>query len=124
MKSNAAAQPAAPVPPPTICCVGDSFALEHLMDRMPDPVIVLEPSPSRAMRLCLEQAGSRLVIDLASLGPDGLSALVQLRLLRPEQEIVLVGGAEDARHLDDSLLGGLPVIAVKRFPADAPRRPS
>lgn len=124
MESNAAAQCRVPLPPPTICCVGDSFALEHLMDRVPDPVIILEPSPSEAMRLCLEQAGSRLLIDLASLGPEGLSALVQLRLLRPEQEIVLVGGTEDARHLDESLLGGLPVIAVKRFPADASRRPS
>ena len=103
-----------------ICCVGDSIALEQLLKIIPDRVVTLEPSPSRALKACLEDEGARLMLDLANLDPSGLSALVQFRMMRPDQEIILLGGSGDARHLNDSSLEGLPIITVPRERAMGP----
>jgi hypothetical protein len=106
--------PAAPVE--VVCCASDPVALDRVVDLVATCPMVIEPSAARALAHCLRNPSACLVVDLAGLDPRGLSALVQFRLLRPEQPIVLLGGERDIDNLERTLLDGLPLIALRRAP--------
>ncbi len=83
---------------------------DDLMVAVPSCPVVVEPSLARAIQLSIEGRAGSLWVDLYDCGPESLTALVQLRLLRPEQKIVLVQRHADPIGLDNSLLEGLPQV--------------
>ncbi len=83
---------------------------DDLMLAVPSGSVVVEPSLARAIQQCIDGMAASLWVDLHGLGPQSLTALAQLRLLRPEQEIVLVQRCADPLGLDETLLEGLPQV--------------
>ena len=83
---------------------------DDLMVALPSCPVVVEPSLARAIQQSIDGRTASLWVDLLGFGPQSLTALVQLRLLRPEQEIVLVQRCADPIGLNDTLLEGLPQV--------------
>ena len=54
----------------------------------------------------------RLVVDLSACDATALSMLTQLRMMRPEVELVVVQDIADPVNFENSLLGDLPVVSV------------
>ena len=100
-------------PDEVVLCVNDSARLQKLLGLVPAHTVRVETNLSRALQACLENRVSRLLVDMASCGATALSCLVQLRLMRPQQEIVLFQGQEERMHLDQTLLGDVPVLSVR-----------
>lgn len=80
---------------------------DDLLLAVPTTEVIVEPSLARAVQLCLDGMAHSLWVDLYGFGPAALTALTQLRLLRPEQEIVLVQRTADPIHVKETLLAGL-----------------
>jgi hypothetical protein len=77
---------------------------------VPTAEVIVEPSLARAVQLCIDGTAGSLWVDLYGFGPAALTALTQLRLLRPEQDIVLVQRTTDPISLKETLLEGLPQV--------------
>jgi len=77
---------------------------------VPTAEVRVEPSLACAVQLCLDGMAGSLWVDLHGVGPAALTALTQLRLLRPEQEIVLVQRAADPLNVAETLLADLPQV--------------
>ena len=83
---------------------------DDLMVAVPSCPVVVEPSLARAIQQSIDGRAASLWVDLHGFGPQSLTALVQLRLLRPEQQIVLVQRCANPIGLDGTLLEGLPQV--------------
>ena len=94
-------------------CAKDSPRVPKLLNLIPTRTVKIETDLACALRACLENRVSKLLVDMASFGPTALSCLAHLRLMRPQQEIVLVQGAENTMHLDRTLFGDVPVLSVQ-----------
>jgi hypothetical protein len=107
-----------------VLCAVDPIRLNELVSMVPDHTVRIEPDLSRALQHCLQSHVSRLLVDLTALNATALSALAQLRLLRPEQEIVLIAGDDDdgETRLDQTLLEGVPVVSIAAKSVPAPRQ--
>ena len=80
---------------------------DDLMLAVPSGKVTVEPNLARAIQLCIDGNADSLWVDLYGFGPAALTALTQLRLLRPEQEIVLVQRSEDPISVQETLLADL-----------------
>ena len=85
---------------------------DDLMLAVPSGKVTVEPSLARAVQLCIDGMADSLWVDLLGFGPAALTALTQLRLLRPEQEIVLVQRSSDLISVQETLLAGLPQVLL------------
>lgn len=83
---------------------------DDLMLAVPTAEVRVEPSLARAVQLCIDGTAGSLWVDLHGCGPAALTALTQLRLLRPEQEIVLVQRTADPLSVKETLLADLPQV--------------
>lgn len=108
-----------------VACVGDTIAELDLLCAIPHRRVRVEPDAATAISLCLENRAAGLLIDIAPLGAASLSALGQLRLLRPDLPILLLTEEEGAARLEGTLLDGLPVLSLPRElpPLDSLRVP-
>ncbi len=77
---------------------------------VPTAEVIVEPSLARAVQLCIDGMAGSLWVDLHGFGPAALTALTQLRLLRPGQKIVLVQRTADPISVKETLLAGLPQV--------------
>ena len=99
-----------------IFCIGDTVDPMELLRRVPHRRMRAEPDPAAAIAHCLSKPVHSLVIDLAPLSARGLSALAQLRLMRPGLRILLVTTPNGAVALKGTVLEGLPVLSPRRAP--------
>ena len=83
---------------------------DDLMLAVPTAEVIVEPSLARAVQLCIDGLAGSLWVDLHGFGPAALTALTQLRLLRPEQKIVLVQRTANPISVKETLLAGLPQV--------------
>ena len=60
--------------------------------------------------MCIDGVADSLWVDLHGFGAAALTALTHLRLLRPEQKIVLVQRSADPISVCETLLAGLPQV--------------
>lgn len=96
-----------------VLCAG-STSLHELLPLIPSRTITVEIELAAAMSRCLEGNVSLLVVDVTAVSPSALSALGHLRLIRPEQEILLIHSEEEPPYLDATMLGSVPVVAIRR----------
>ena len=94
-----------------ILCIGDTVDPMELLPRVPHRRVRVESDPAVAIAHCLTKPVRGLVIDLAPLSAHGLSALAQLRLMRPLLPILLITTPADAGTLKGTVLEGLPVLS-------------
>lgn len=83
---------------------------DDLMLAVPTAEVRVEPSLARAVQFCIDGKAGSLWVDLHRFGPEALTALTQLRLLRPELEIVLVQRTADPLGVEETLLADLPQV--------------
>jgi hypothetical protein len=77
---------------------------------VPSGPVMVEPSLAHGIQLCLEGKAASLWVDLHGFGSSALTALVQLRLLRPQQEIVLVQRQDHPIGMTETMLEDLPQV--------------
>lgn len=97
-----------------VACVGRTIEETDLLRAIPHRRVRVEPDPAAAIGLCLEKRVAGLLIDIAPLGPSALSALAQLRLLRPGMPILLLTVDESPTAFQGTVLEGLPVLSLPR----------
>ena len=83
---------------------------DDLMLAVPSGKVTVEPSLARAVQLCIDGMTDSLWVDLHGFGSAALTALTHLRLLRPEQKIVLVQRSADPISVCKTLLADLPQV--------------
>ena len=109
-----------PSPGEAVVCAGDTIPEEVLLHLVPHRRVIIEPDPARAIALCLEGCPSRLLVDLAPLGPKALSVVAQLRLMRPDLSMVVLVGDEEPARLEGTVLEGTPMMRVPRVLLPSP----
>ena len=100
--------------PEAVICAGREIPQNLLLLLLSDQTVLFEPDPAKAISHCLEGDVSRLLVDLARLDSAALSALVQLRLLRPAVEMILLDRGEESHCLEGTILQGLPVVRERK----------